>query len=150
MIIIDGEKVIINNKPIPHYRYLGDIGKGANGIVYLVEDMLKRKGALKIWMTLKHWDDRDKLKQGINETRKLLDAGQLSGRVIEIYHVGEIDSVFYAVLEYFDGTTLEKWLKTNHYKMSERCFSDSIVCCVNFLIKNVKGYTMGIYIRRIY
>ena len=94
---------------IPNVVIEEKLDKGANGFVFVGNNKyLERKVAVKIWLKLRPKDERNKFLQGIDEVRK---TDRAAGKTIRIYDAGEISGIFYAVMEYFEGYTLKKWLK---------------------------------------
>ena len=70
MEIIDNV-ITIKGTKLNNYTFIKELGEGANGIVYLVENnLLKRKEALKIWRKKNLNDKRDKVMQGLQEAAK--------------------------------------------------------------------------------
>lgn len=85
-------------------------GDGASGVVFRgTHKHLDRTVAVKLWLTLRSGDYRDKFQQGIAEAKKA-DSVPLSRAVVRLFDAGEAAGHFYAVTEYFPGITLAKWL----------------------------------------
>lgn len=100
-LIVDGEK-------LEHYTIIDELGRGANGIVYLtLNNLLQRHEALKIWIKRNENDSRDKKQQGILEATKL--AANNPQYAVQIYHIGFLKDTVYATMEYIDGMTLQKY-----------------------------------------
>jgi serine/threonine protein kinase len=92
------------------------LGQGANGAVFLAQnETLQRTEAIKVWAKLRSKDNRDKLKQGLEEARK---AASVAGEFFaQIYSGGTIeDKHFYVVMEYVDGPTLDSVLNSPAYQ----------------------------------
>jgi serine/threonine protein kinase len=101
---------------VPNVAIRELIGVGANGIVFrAAHKYLDRDLAVKVWLTLRDGDRRDKFSQGIAEARK---AASVDGarRVLHIYDAGAIGKICYAIMDYFPGVTLREWL--NDYSPS--------------------------------
>lgn len=92
------------------YYVIRELGAGANGVVFLVQnELLDRKEALKIWTRLRSRDDRDKVQQGIAEARK---ANQAFGEFVPaIFHAAVAHGNFYTTMEYVPGVTLKEYLQ---------------------------------------
>jgi len=104
---------------IPNTTVQDNVGQGANGMVFLGKNKyLNRNVAIKLWIKLKKRDCRDKFQQGIEEAKK---ASECEGQgVIKIFDAGESNGLFYCVMEYFEGTTLRKWLTSKHPCLYQR------------------------------
>src|SRR5438128_10024836 len=72
---------------IPNINLQSEIGRGANGVVFLgTNRFLGRKLAIKLWLPMRKGDVRDKFRQGLREARK---AASVSGKSIpSIYDAG--------------------------------------------------------------
>lgn len=98
----------INGKPFPTHEIIRQLGRGANGIVYLSRNIvLDRLEALKVWRTMRTSDHRDKAKQGIAEAQKLAAANREHS--VEIFTAQLFEGVPVASMEYVDGQTLREW-----------------------------------------
>lgn len=116
-IIHNGERLEVGN-----YEIIKELSRGANGIVYKAQDsLLGRKVAIKIWTKLKAQDKRDKIQQGILEARKAYRAK--GENVVEVYHAGITNNLFFVVMEYINGVPLRQYLKEN---------TVSLGCRINF------------------
>jgi serine/threonine protein kinase len=109
--IIIGEKVF----PLENYEVRAIIGAGANGIVFFAKNtLLNRDEAIKIWLTLRPGDQRDKIKQGILEAQR--QASERSAFVVEILHAAIMDGVSVNFKEYLKGASyLERWEAALNY-----------------------------------
>jgi len=107
---------------IPNYRIEHAIGGGANGVVFRARHRyLNRQVALKLWFRRRLKDRRDKFRQGIEEARKAADAELVAGsRAVRVLEAGEVDGLFFAVTEYFEGITLEEWLTSRQWTFGLR------------------------------
>jgi len=91
------------------FKFLEVTGKGANALVMKAEQpILGRYVAVKVWLKFKEKDNRDKKKQGIEESRKLSKLDH--NNICRIYSVGTQNNILYAVLEYINGQTLKEYL----------------------------------------
>jgi serine/threonine protein kinase len=94
------------------HRLRRELGRGANGIVFLARNrLLDRDEALKVWLKLRASDSRDKFAQGLREARKACAA---AGKyVVPIYNAGTIGNrYFYATMEFVKARTLAEYLKS--------------------------------------
>lgn len=106
-----GDRLCIFDKCLGQYEFIRELGRGANGIVYLVKNTyLQRQEALKVWVSLKENDKRDKFKQGILEAQKMAAAASVF--VAQIYSADVVDRIFYVTMEYIKGSTLKTHLAT--------------------------------------
>ncbi len=95
---------------LENYQVVRELGRGANGVVFLVKnDLLNRTEALKIWTKLRTRDKRDKVAQGIAEARKAHSAfGEFTPA---IYHAEIVAGVFFVTMEFVEGTLLKNLLR---------------------------------------
>ncbi len=92
-------------------RIIGELGRGATGVVYLAQQLrLQRSAALKL-MTASTLDDENAANLFFSEVRA---AGKLiHPNIARIYTAGETDrQVPYSVMEFVEGRTLEEHLIT--------------------------------------
>lgn len=86
-----------------------EIGRGANGIVFrAMRTALMQPCALKLWVSLRSNDSRDKVQQGIAEARKI--AAAHPDWVPTIYDADTIGDVFFTSMEYIPGLSLKQHL----------------------------------------
>ena len=133
-LFIDNEVVTIN-----YLLFKEEISRGANGIVFLAYDtVLKREVAVKIWLSFRARDIRNKKEQGVIEAQKACaardaihewhderidnpyfipdenDILRVTEQLIgQIYFAGYHKEYFYTVMEFIKGITLEDFLKGN-------------------------------------
>ncbi len=101
--------LLLRGIPIEHCDVIGEVGRGANGIVFeTVNRLLDRREALKIWLRLRPRDTRNRIEQGMAEARQASTAAPAHAAVI--YHASIIGGVFYATMEFVDGFTLKSAL----------------------------------------
>jgi serine/threonine protein kinase len=92
----------------PGYRVLGELGRGAMGMVYkAVHERLRRVVALKVV--------RAEVVGLPDEHRRLLSEGELAARlhhpnVVQVYDLGEAGGQVFVALEYVAGGTLQQRL----------------------------------------
>ena len=92
-----------NLRPFGHYRLLKELGRGAQGVVFLAEDsQLGRKVALKM-LEGRNLDDvvRGRFQREAEVTSRLSHPG-----ICGIYEVGEFEGVPYIAMQFVRGTTL--------------------------------------------
>jgi serine/threonine protein kinase len=109
-ILIDDETFFLDN-----IEFNNIIDSGANAIVIKGFDtVLMRIVAIKVWLT-KINDRRDKIKQGLEESRKIAQLEH--NRIVKVYNAGVFNNtLFYLVMEYVKGETLKKLIsKTDFY-----------------------------------
>lgn len=108
-ISVRNQELFIEGQVFDNYEVKQEIGRGANGIVYLVQNKtLQREEALKIWVKNMK-DNRDKLKQGKFEAQKL---ARVNGKnAVQIYNAQEFNGYVVATMEYFEGQTMRNFIK---------------------------------------
>ena len=95
---------------IGRYELLGELGKGAMGVVYKAQDPnIGRLVALKTMRLDVHgMEAGEMLARFKHEARA---AGVLNhSNIVTIYDAGEFENLFYIAMEYIEGTTLQKTL----------------------------------------
>lgn len=106
---VERSKLLIGNFEFNNYEVKKEIGRGANGIVYLVRNLtLDRDEALKVWIKTKESDERDKLKQGLSEVQKLARVN--GNNAVQIYSAQEFNGHMIATMEYFNSQTLKDFI----------------------------------------
>jgi serine/threonine protein kinase len=107
---------------IPNYRIEKYIASGANGIVFRARhEYLGREAAIKIWTKLRSDDRRNKFNQGIEEARKACAAELIEQTfAVRVFDAGNDQGLFYAVMEFCEGTTLADWLVKWRPKLPSR------------------------------
>jgi serine/threonine protein kinase len=115
---------------IPNISFEEVIGTGGNAVVMLARHLyLDRPVAVKIWLSMREGDRRDKFEQGIAEAKKAANARL--PQVVEIYDAGAVEGLFYAAMEYFPGITLQRWLGHHNPKLAIRWhLAQQLVDCV--------------------
>src|SRR3954470_24381263 len=98
---------------IGRYEVVGELGKGAMGLVYKALDpMIGRTVAMKTMRVDVHGMESDEmLKRFQNEARA---AGVLNHpNIVTIYDAGEQDGLFYIAMEFIEGVTLHSVIMQN-------------------------------------
>ena len=95
-------------KKIGRYKILGEIGRGAMGVVYKADDPnLDRSVALKTIMFDKDADGRAEYQKRFMVEAKA--AGKLTHpNIVTVYDFGETDGIAYMAMELVEGTDLRK------------------------------------------
>ena len=97
---------------IGRYQILGELGRGAMGIVYRAQDpTIGRQVAIKTirLADLSDHAERDRLRERL--FREAQSAGILSHPgIVVVYDVGEQDDITYIAMEFVNGPSLEKLL----------------------------------------
>lgn len=93
------------------YRLLGELGRGAMGVVYRAEDpMLSRTVAIKTINMVADAEERAEYEKRFYQEAKA--AGGLSHpNVVTIYDIGHAGDVVYMAMEYVEGTELRELLQ---------------------------------------
>lgn len=98
---------------IGRYKILGELGRGAMGIVYRAEDpKIGRQVAIKTLRLADKADDSEIA--GLRERlmREAQSAGRLSHPgIVTVYDVGEDNGVAYIAMEFVEGRTFESYLR---------------------------------------
>ena len=95
---------------IGRYQIIGELGRGAMGVVYKATDpTIGRTVALKTMRLDMHAEKHDDmLRRFQNEARA---AGALNHpNIVTIFDAAEVDGIFYIAMEYIEGTTLSQLL----------------------------------------
>ena len=95
---------------IGRYQIIGELGRGAMGVVYKATDpTIGRTVALKTMRLDVHAEKHDQmLSRFQNEARA---AGALNHpNIVTIFDAAEVDGIFYIAMEYIEGTTLSQLL----------------------------------------
>jgi serine/threonine-protein kinase len=104
---------VMSVEKIGRYEIVGELGKGAMGVVYKAKDPnIGRVVALKTMRLDIHGAEHDAMvKRFQNEARA---AGLLNHpNIVTIYDAGEADGIFYIAMEYIEGQTLASLLFAN-------------------------------------
>lgn len=110
--------LVAGNK-ILHYTIIRVLGEGGMGVVYLAHDeRLKREVAIKCLKNAQN-QEQDKLTKRLRNEATIL--AQLNHpHVVQIYDIIDADDRFYIVMEYVNGTTLDKYLLEHIVNLQKR------------------------------
>src|SRR4051812_4804849 len=114
---------------IGRYEVIGELGKGAMGLVYKALDpMIGRTVAMKTMRVDVHGMESDEmLKRFQNEARA---AGVLNHpNIVTIYDAGEQDGLFYIAMEFIEGVTLHSLILQNRVLPVEQIIDVSRQVC---------------------
>lgn len=110
--------LLVRGARVRDARIIERIGTGANGVVFRVSnESLQREEALKIWITLRSGDDRDKAVQAIQEARK--QAAAVGHQVVSVYGVERVRGLVLARMQYVPGKNLKEHLKAHPESRAE-------------------------------
>ncbi|HYN27199.1 MAG TPA: serine/threonine-protein kinase, partial [Burkholderiales bacterium] len=106
-------------KEIGRYRILGELGRGAMGVVYKAEDpVLDRPLAIKTIVIPA--DDADRKEYEARFTQEARAAGRLAHpSIVTIYDVGHEGEMVYMTMELLEGTDLASMGEKRRFKVSE-------------------------------
>src|SRR6185295_7921311 len=123
IMLIQGETLIVQRygwynvnhvrmEQIGRYRILGELGRGAMGVVYRAEDpTIGRIVAIKTIRLKDATSDEERQFLQDRLFREARSAGMLSHpNIVTIYDVSEQGGLAYIAMEYVDGPTLDKLL----------------------------------------
>src|SRR5579863_4115563 len=97
---------------IGRYRIIGELGRGAMGVVYHATDpAIGRSVAIKTIRILDIHDAQQRARLRDRLFREARSAGALSHPgIVTIYDMDEVDGLAYIAMEFVDGETLEEIL----------------------------------------
>ena len=124
---------------IGRYEIVGELGKGAMGLVYKAMDpMIGRTVAMKTMRMDVHGMEADEmLKRFQNEARA---AGVLNhANIVTIYDAGEQSGMFYIAMEYIEGVTLHSVLVQNRVLPVEQIIDVSRQVCAGLDVAHSHG-----------
>ena len=106
-------------KAIGRYRVLGELGRGAMGVVYKAEDpVLDRSLAIKTIVIPA--DDADRKEYEARFTQEARAAGRLAHpSIVTIYDVGHEGEMVYMTMELLEGTDLASMAEKRRFKVPE-------------------------------
>src|SRR5215470_11881151 len=114
---------------VGRYEILGEMGRGAMGVVYKAKDpTIGRIVALKTMrLDTQGIDSGELLRRFQNEARA---AGLLNHpNIVTIYDAGEQNGMFYIAMEFIQGTTLQEVLEERHVLPAEEALQISREVC---------------------
>jgi eukaryotic-like serine/threonine-protein kinase len=114
---------------VGRYEIIGELGRGAMGVVYKAKDpTIGRTVALKTMRLDVHGlDTAEMMRRFQNEARA---AGVLSHpNIVTIYDAGERDGIFYIAMEFIEGTTLHELMAQQHILPTEEVIRYSRQVC---------------------
>ncbi len=104
--------MMIGKRISGRYKILETIGGGGMANVYLAHDMiLDRDVALKM-LRLDFANDEEFIRRFHREAQSATSLAHPN--IVNIYDVGEEDSIYYIVMEYVDGQTLKQYIQQNN------------------------------------
>src|SRR5438309_6884881 len=117
-------------KTVGRYEIVGEVGRGAMGVVYKATDpMIGRKVALKTMRLDVHGSDEEEILRRFKHEAKL--AGVMNHpNIVTIYDAGEHEGVFYIAMEFMEGVTLQSILHEDRVVTAERILEISRQMCV--------------------
>ena len=114
---------------VGRYEIIGELGRGAMGVVYKAKDpTIGRTVALKTMRLDVHGlDAAEMVRRFQNEARA---AGVLSHpNIVTIYDAGQHDGIFYIAMEFIQGTTLHELIAEKHILTTEEVIQYSRQIC---------------------
>ncbi|PYY13181.1 MAG: serine/threonine protein kinase, partial [Acidobacteria bacterium] len=92
---------------VGRYEIVGELGRGAMGLVYrAVDPNIGRTVALKTMRLDVHGMDHDEMLRGFRYEAKA--AGAMNhANIVTVYDADEVDGLFYIAMEYLEGQTLQ-------------------------------------------
>jgi serine/threonine-protein kinase len=103
--------MLIGKRISGRYKVLEMIGGGGMANVYLAHDMiLDRDVAVKV-LRLDFANDEEFIRRFHREAQSATSLAHPN--IVNIYDVGEEDSIYYIVMEYVDGQTLKQYIQQN-------------------------------------
>src|SRR4051812_11178064 len=101
-------------KSVGRYEIVGEVGRGAMGVVYKALDPnIGRTVALKTMRVDVHGADEEEILRRFKHEAKL--AGTMSHpSIVTVHDAGEDSGVFFMAMEYLEGVTLHRVLKDKH------------------------------------
>lgn len=117
---------------IPGYKILEVIGSGGIGVVYKAYSVEKDEHvAIKI-LNPEYTDNTIILARFLQESE--ISTGLMHPNIVKGYKSGRIHDLYYLILEYIDGISLAKYVKTNG------CFSSKEVIEIAYLVSKALCY----------
>ena len=104
----DGQPLRVTPGSVPGYELLGELGRGAMGVVYKARQLsLGRMTALKMILAGEH--------AGLGDRTRFQAEAEAAGslrhpNIVQVYESGEVGGLLYFSMEYVEGETLKQWL----------------------------------------
>src|SRR5260370_2014835 len=114
---------------VGRYEIIGELGRGAMGVVYKANDpTIGRTVALKTMRLDAHGLESATL------LRRLQDEARAAGvlnhhNIVTIYDAGEQDGMFYIAMEFIEGTTIQELLVEKHVLAADEAVQISREVC---------------------
>src|SRR5215470_5675139 len=124
---------------VGRYEIIGELGRGAMGVVYKANDpTIGRTVALKTMrLDANGLDSGELLRRFQNEARA---AGLLNHpNIVTIYDAGEQDGMFYIAMEFIEGTTLQALLAEKHLLPSDEAVQIAREICQGLAYAHCNG-----------
>jgi predicted Ser/Thr protein kinase len=124
---------------IGRYEVVGELGRGAMGVVYKATDPnIGRMVALKTMRLDVHGVDEEEILRRFKHEAKL--AGVMNHpNIVTIYDAGEDEGIFYIAMEFMEGVTLQSILHEEHSISAERILEISRQMCVGLDYAHERG-----------
>jgi serine/threonine protein kinase len=124
---------------IGRYEIVGELGRGAMGVVYKATDPnIGRMVALKTMRLEVHGVDEAEMLRRFRHEAKL--AGVMNHpNIVTIYDAGEDEGVFYIAMEYMEGVTLQTILHAERAISTERMLEISRQMCLGLDYAHERG-----------
>lgn len=103
--------LVLSGEPIARFLIESELGRGVNGVVFSGRRIwIDQPCALKVWLQLKASDTRDKVQQGLAETRKIASAHP--DWVATTFDADVVGDTVFTSMELVPGLTLKRHLQT--------------------------------------
>jgi len=117
--------LLYKDKKLGKYQIICYLGTGGFGSVYLANDvLLKRKVALKI----PHYQDKANQQEMLSEPRIM--AALRHPNIVELITVEKGEDIFFMVMEYVDGESLDKLIRRNQMLPPVKAVDIAIDVCM--------------------
>lgn len=109
---VSGEATLVGKGPkkIGRYLIVGELGRGAMGVVYKgLQESLGRYVAIKVMSLAATLADEEAVERFVREARVMAQVSHPN--IATVYDVGEYEGQHYIVMEFIDGETCEELLR---------------------------------------